>query len=320
MLTLCTMQTKARHMPETENAISRVRAFNRFYTRQLGLLEEGMLDSAFSLTEVRVLYELAHRDGVTASELARELGLDAGYLSRVLGKFETDRLITRTPCANDGRQTVLGLTSRGRKAFAPLNRASQEQIASMLAPLKPDGRDKLVRSMRAIQGILGGGAEAKVPYVLRDLHSGDIGWIVHRQGVLYAQEYGWDGTFEGLVAEIAGAFIKNFNPKMERCWIAEKDGEIVGSVFLVRHSDALAKLRLLYVEPSARGLGIGRRLVDECVHFARAKGYKSLTLWTNDVLVSARRIYEAAGFKLVKQERHRSFGKDLVGQNWDLAL
>jgi DNA-binding MarR family transcriptional regulator/GNAT superfamily N-acetyltransferase len=300
--------------------ISTVRAFNRFYTRQLGLLEEGMLKSAFSLTEVRVLYELAHREGVTAGELARELGLDAGYLSRVLGKFETGRLITRTPSACDGRQAVLALTSKGRKAFTPLNRASHAQIASMLAPLRPGDRDKLVRSMRTIEGLLGARAEPKVAYVLRDLRSGDVGWIVHRQGVLYAQEYGWDETFEGLVAEIAGAFVKNFNPKMERCWVAEREGEIVGSVFLVRASDALAKLRLLYVEPSVRGLGIGRRLVDECVRFARAKSYKTLTLWTNDVLVSARRIYEAAGFKLVSQERHRSFGKDLVGQNWNMAL
>jgi DNA-binding MarR family transcriptional regulator/GNAT superfamily N-acetyltransferase len=279
-----------------------------------------MLKSAFSLTEVRILYELAHRDAVTAGELARELGLDAGYLSRVLGKFETGRLITRAPSARDGRQTVLALTSKGRKAFTPLNRASHEQIASMLGPLWPGDRDKLVRSMRTIQSLLGGAAEPRVPYLLRDLQSGDIGWIVQRQGVLYAQEYGWDETFEGLVAEIAGAFVKNFNPKMERCWVAERDGDIVGSVFLVRNSDALAKLRLLYVEPSARGLGIGRRLVDECIRFARAKGYKTLTLWTNDVLVSARRIYEAAGFKLVDQERHRSFGKDLVGQNWNIAL
>jgi len=312
------MQTHGQNVSDAN--ISTVRAFNRFYTRQLGLLEEGMLKSAFSLTEVRVLYELAHREGVTAGELARDLGLDAGYLSRLLGRFETGRLITRTPSACDGRQTLLALTAKGHKAFTPLNRASHEQITSMLAPLRPGDRDKLIRAMRAIQGLLGGAAEPKVPYVLRDLQSGDVGWIVHRQGVLYAQEYGWDETFEGLLAEIAGAFVKNFNCKMERCWVAEREGEIVGSVFLVRHSDALAKLRLLYVEPSARGLGIGRRLVDECVRFARAKGYNTLTLWTNDVLVSARRIYEAAGFKLVNQERHRSFGKDLVGQNWSIAL
>jgi len=308
------------HVRKTDSHISSVRAFNRFYTRQLGLLDEGMLKTAFSLTEGRILYELAHRDGTTASDLARDLGIDNGYLSRVLAKFETGRLLSRTPSASDGRQVVLQLTGKGRKAFAPLDRASQEQTGAMLAPLKPSDRGELVRSMRIIQKHLGGAAEPTVPYVLRDLQSGDIGWIVHRQGILYAQEYGWDETFEGLVAEIAGAFLKNANPKMERCWIAEREGEIVGSVFLVCHSDALAKLRLLYVEPSARGCGIGRRLVDECIRFARGKGYNTLTLWTNDVLVSARRIYEAAGFKLVRQERHHSFGKDLVGQHWDLAL
>jgi DNA-binding MarR family transcriptional regulator/GNAT superfamily N-acetyltransferase len=310
----------SKQMPAGAAEISAVRAFNRFYTGQLGLLDEGLLQSDFSLTEVRVLYELAHRDGATASDLGRDLGLDAGYLSRLLTKFETRRLITRTPSESDGRQTVLALTRMGRKAFAPLNQASHDQVAAMLAPLQPSDRDKLVGSMRIIQGVLGGAPAPKVPCVLRGLHSGDIGWIVHRQGILYAQEYGWDETFEALVAEIAGTFVKTCIPKKERCWVAEREGQIVGSVFLVRDSDALAKLRLLYVEPSARGLGIGRRLVDECILFARAKGYNTLTLWTNDVLVSARRIYEAAGFKLVRKERHHSFGKELVGQNWDLAL
>jgi DNA-binding MarR family transcriptional regulator/GNAT superfamily N-acetyltransferase len=300
--------------------VSTVRAFNRFYTRQLGLLEEDLLESDFSLTEGRILYELAHRDGVTASDLVRDLGLDAGYLSRVLAKFEASRLITRTASASDGRQSVLALTRIGRKAFAPLNQASQDQVATTLASLQPGDRDKLVRCMQIVQGLLGGRPAPKVPYVVRGLHSGDIGWIVHRQGILYAQEYGWDETFEALVAEIAGAFVKTLDPRKERCWIAEREGEIVGSVFLVRDTDARAKLRLLYVEPSARGLGIGRRLVDECILFARARGYNTLTLWTNDVLVSARRIYEAAGFTLAKEERHHSFGKDLVGQNWDLAL
>ena len=307
-------------MSKADANITAVRAFNRFYTRQLGLLEEGMLKSAFSLTEARVLYELAHRKLTTAGELANDLGLDAGYLSRVLANFERRRFISRTRCASDRRQTVLALTGKGRKAFAPLNRASQAQIAGMLAPLRLADRGELVRSMRIVERLLRGAAEVKVAYVLRGLQSGDIGWIVRRQGMLYAQEYGWDETFEGLVAEIAGAFVKAADAKMERCWIAEREGEIVGSVFVVRGSDAIAKLRLLYVEPSARGLGIGRHLVEECIRFARAKGYKTLTLWTNDVLVSARRIYEAAGFKLVKEERHHSFGKDLVGQHWDLAL
>jgi DNA-binding MarR family transcriptional regulator/GNAT superfamily N-acetyltransferase len=307
-------------LPNHDAQIATVRAFNRFYTRHLGLLAEGLLKSAFSLTEVRVLYELAHRDRVSASDLADELDLDPGYLSRVLAKFAAKRLITRTPSERDGRQSVLALTRMGRKAFAPLNEASQAQITSMLAPLPPSDRERLVRSMQAIERLLGGAPEPKVPYVLRGLRCGDLGWIVHRQGLLYAQEYGWDETFEALVAEIAGAFGKTFDPKKEQCWIAEREGEIAGSVFLVRATDKIAKLRLLYVEPAARGLGIGRRLVEECIGFARTKGYRTLTLWTNDVLVSARRIYEAAGFKLVKEERHHSFGKHLVGQNWDLAL
>jgi DNA-binding MarR family transcriptional regulator/GNAT superfamily N-acetyltransferase len=311
---------KPRPAPAKQDHVARVRAFNRFYTRQLGLLDEAVYDSAFSLTEARVLYELANRDGVTASELARELGLDAGYLSRVLAKFEAGRLITRTPSAHDGRQAVLALTAKGRKAFAPLDRTSQDEIAAMLAPLGPAGRERLVGAMRTIETLLGGAPEPAVPYVLRGLQSGDIGWIIRRQGMLYAQEYGWDETFEGLVAEIAAQFVKTCDPRTERCWVAEREGEIVGSVFLVRQSEDIAKLRLLYVEPSARGLGIGRRLVAECIAFARAREYSTLTLWTNDILVSARRIYQAAGFKLTREERHRSFGKDLVGQNWDLAL
>jgi DNA-binding MarR family transcriptional regulator/GNAT superfamily N-acetyltransferase len=307
-------------MPVPDDQICAVRGFNRFYTRQLGLLEEGLHKSAFSLTEARVLYELAHREAATASDLAHDLAIDAGYLSRMLAKFETRRLITRTRSQRDGRQTVVGLTPAGRKAFAPLNQASHDQIGAMLRPLRPPDRSRLVGSMRTIADLLAGAPQRGLPYVLRDLHSGDIGWIVHRQGILYAEEYGWDQTFEALVAEIAAAFVKTYDPKKERCWIAEREREIVGSVFLVRDSDAVAKLRLLYVEPPARGLGIGRRLVEECMVFARARGYRTLTLWTNDVLVSARRIYQAVGFKLIKVERHHSFGKDLVGQNWELTL
>jgi DNA-binding MarR family transcriptional regulator/GNAT superfamily N-acetyltransferase len=310
----------AKPVSAKDDPIAGVRAFNRFYTRQLGLLDEALYESAFSLTESRVLYELANREGAAASDLARDLGLDAGYLSRVLAKFEAGGHLTRTPSASDARQAVLALTRAGRKAFAPLNRASQAQIAAMLEPLRPADRDRLVQSMRTIETLLGGAAEPTVPYVLRGLQTGDIGWIIRRQGMLYAQEYGWDETFEALVAEIAAAFVRTCNPKKERAWVAEREGEIVGSVFLVRQSDAIAKLRLLYVEPSARGLGIGRRLVEECIGFARAKGYRTLTLWTNDMLVAARRIYQAAGFELTKEERHHSFGKDLVGQNWDLAL
>ncbi|WP_207481227.1 bifunctional helix-turn-helix transcriptional regulator/GNAT family N-acetyltransferase [Arenibaculum pallidiluteum] len=305
---------------DLEAAIAAVRRFSRFYTRQIGLLDEGLLKSEFSLTECRVLYELAHRAGPSAAELGRDLGLDAGYLSRILRKFEARGLVTRAPSEADGRQSVLALTEAGGEAFAPLDRASHDEVAVMLGGLGPEQRALLVRSMAAIERLLGQGGEPRVPYVLRPLQVGDIGWITHRQGLLYAREYGWDGTYEALVAEIASGFVKNFDPRHESSWIAEREGEVVGSVFLVRQSEEVARLRLLYVEPEARGLGIGRRLVEECIRFARAKGYRTLTLWTNDVLVAARRIYETAGFVLTKEERHHSFGKDLVGQHWDLAL
>jgi len=306
--------------PASSDQVAAIRAFNRFYTRQIGLLAEGLLNSRFSLTEVRVLYELAHREGLTATDLGRDLGLDAGYISRILKRFEVQGFVDRNPSPTDARQSVLALTAAGQEAFQPLNRASHDQITALLAALSKSQREELVRAMGAIQRLLGGNPEPKAPYILRPYEAGDIGWITHRQGLIYAQEYGWDETFEALVAEIAAAFVKNHDPKHERCWIAEREGEIVGSVFVVKQSDEIAKLRLLYVEPSARGLGIGQRLVNECIRFARAKGYKVLTLWTNDVLTSARRIYQAAGFRLVAEERHHSFGKDLVGQNWDLDL
>ena len=308
------------HHHAGKERIDAVRAFNRFYTRQIGLLDEGLLKSAFSLTEARVLYELANRDGLTATDLGRDLGLDAGYLSRLLKKFEERGLVERAATEADARRSSIVLTPAGRQAFAPLNQDSHDQVAALLDRLPAVEQDLLVKAMQTVQRVLGEGAEPKAPYILRPLQVGDIGWIVRRQGMLYAQDYGWDGTYEALVAEILGAFIKSFDPKWERSWIAEREGEIVGSVFLVRKSDEVAKLRLLYVEPSARGLGIGKRLVDECIGFARAKGYKTLTLWTNDILVSARRIYEAAGFKLAEEECHHSFGKDLVGQNWNLEL
>ncbi|MER8395675.1 bifunctional helix-turn-helix transcriptional regulator/GNAT family N-acetyltransferase [Mesorhizobium sp. M0045] len=307
------------HHPGKER-IDAVRAFNRFYTRQIGLLDEGLLKSTFSLTEARVLYELAHRDGLTATDLGRDLGLDAGYLSRLLKKFEERDLVERATIEADARRSSIALTKAGRQAFAPLNQGSHEQVAALLERLSAAEQDRLVRAMQTVQRLLGGSAEPKIPYMLRSLQVGDIGWIIHRQGLLYAQEYGWDETYEALVAEILGAFVKSFDPKWERSWIAEREGEVVGSVFVMHQSDEVAKLRLLYVEPSARGLGIGRRLVEECIGFARTKGYRTLTLWTNDVLTSARRIYEAAGFKLTDEERHHSFGKDLVGQNWNLEL
>lgn len=305
--------------PPADSQVEQVRRFNRFYTRHIGLLNEGLLDSEYSLTEVRILYELAHRGPVTAAALGQELGLDPGYLSRILKNFDGRNLLHKSRSEGDRRQVFLSLTDAGRAAFEPLNQASADQIGAMLSNLSSIEQERLVLAMSIVERLIGV-SPPEVPYTLRPHRVGDIGWIAHRQGLLYAQEYGWDETFEALVAEIAAAFVRNFDPQRERCWIAERDGEIVGSVFLVRHSDEVAKLRLLYVEPSARGLGLGRRLVDECIAFAKTKGYQTLTLWTNDVLVAARGIYQATGFRLVKEEAHRSFGKDLVGQTWDLDL
>ncbi|TIR72046.1 MAG: MarR family transcriptional regulator [Mesorhizobium sp.] len=300
--------------------IDAVRAFNRFYTRQIGLLDEGLLKSPFSLTEARVLYELAHRDGLVASDLVRDLGLDPGYVSRLLKKFEERGLVERAATEADARRSSIALTPAGREAFAPLDQDSHDQVRALLDRLAPTDQERLVKAMRTVQDLLGDKPQPKVPYILRPLQVGDIGWITHRQGLIYAQDYGWDETYEALVAEILGEFVKNFVPQWESSWIAEREGEVVGSVFVMRKSPKVAKLRLLYVEPSARGLGIGRRLVDECIAFSRAKGYKTLTLWTNDILGSARRLVDAAGFKLAEEERHHSFGKDLVGQTWNLEL
>jgi DNA-binding MarR family transcriptional regulator/GNAT superfamily N-acetyltransferase len=297
-----------------------MRRFNRFYTKQIGVLHEGLLQSPFSLTEVRVLYELAHRDNVTASELATDLGLDAGYLSRMLRRFDYCGFLDKSPSPTDGRRTHLRLTPQGRDAFAPLDQRSHNEAAAMLSTFSAAEQNRLLEAMRTIEELLGPQTAGREPYLLRPHQPGDMGWIIHRHGVLYAQEYGWDEQFEALVAEIAAKFIQHFDPKRERCWIAEKDGEIVGSVFLVKQSDEVAKLRLLLVEPAARGLGIGSRLVGECIRFARQVGYKTITLWTNDVLHAARHIYEQAGFHLVDEEPHHSFGHDLVGQTWDLAL
>ena len=305
---------------KAEQRVSAVRRFNRFYTRKIGLLQQGYLSSPFSLAEVRVLYELAHQDKLTASGLGRELGLDPGYLSRFLQGFAKRGLIARTRSKTDGRQSLLALTRRGQEAFAPLQARSRDEIGAMLAGLSAADRDRIVEAMHTIEGLLGARPEPKAPYMLRPHRPGDMGWVIHRHGVLYAQEYGFDERFEALVAEIVARFVQRYDPKRERCWIAEKDGEIVGSVFLVAHSKTVAQLRLLLVEPRARGLGIGARLVAECVRFARQAGYRKVTLWTNSVLVAARRIYEAAGFRLVHREPHESFGHDLVGEIWELRL
>jgi DNA-binding MarR family transcriptional regulator/GNAT superfamily N-acetyltransferase len=290
-----------------------VRQFNRFYTRRIGVLQEYLLASAFSLTEARILYELAHRSALTTSTLCRDLDLNSGYLSRVIAAFEKKGLVTKSASPEDARAVQLQLTSGGRAAFNKLEAASREEVAGMLGGLPESSQQQLVDAMKQIQGLLG---EGESGYVLRDPQPGDMGWVVHRHGALYAQEYGWNMEFEALVAGIVAKYSQDFDRACDRCWIAERDGKVVGSVFVVRHDEQTAKLRLLYVEPSARGLGIGRRLVEECMRFARLVGYKRMVLWTNSVLTDARRIYERAGFELVEEEKHHSFGKDLVGQTW----
>jgi DNA-binding MarR family transcriptional regulator/GNAT superfamily N-acetyltransferase len=300
--------------------IEAVRRFNRLYTRQIGVLNEGLLNSSFSLTEVRVLYELANGDSSTATELGNKLGLDAGYLSRILRGFQDNSLIERTPAEADARQMVLSLTDKGHREFKPLDKASDAEVAAMLTKMSGEEQRQLLGAMQRIERLLQLEPPANGPFVLRPHQPGDMGWVVHRHGVLYAQEYGWDERFEALVAEIAAEFIQNFDPKRERCWIAERDAEIVGSVFLVKKDDEIAKLRLLLVEPKSRGLGIGKRLVDECIRFAKHVGYQKITLWTQSNLTAARRIYEESGFQLVSQQKHKSFGKELVAETWDKSL
>jgi DNA-binding MarR family transcriptional regulator/N-acetylglutamate synthase-like GNAT family acetyltransferase len=297
-----------------------VRRFNRFYTRQIGLLQEGLSGSAFPLTEARVLYELAHRERPTATELGKDLGLDPGYLSRILRGFERRGLVQKTRSKADGRQSHLTLTARGHKAFAPLNTRSHEDVAVILGGLAPAQQEKIVAAMQTIEMLLGGRADTGAPYLLRHHQPGDMGHVIRLHGELYAKEYGWDETFEALVAQIAARFIERYDAKRERCWIAEVDGEVVGSVFLVKRAPTVGQLRLMIVDPKARGLGIGARLVSECLRFARQAGYRKVTLWTNSVLVAARHIYAKAGFKLVHKERHKSFGHDLVGETWELSL
>jgi DNA-binding MarR family transcriptional regulator/GNAT superfamily N-acetyltransferase len=301
--------------------IAAIRRFNRFYTRQIGLLDEGLLSSPLSLTEARVLYEMAHRKQATASELCGALGLDAGYLSRILSGFGKKRLIEKKQSPADARQTLLALTKKGRQVFEPLNARSDEQVREILSKLSPAKQNDLLHSMQTVESMLGPGAESTKAYVLRQHRPGDMGWVVWRHGVLYSQEYRYDERFEALVAEIVAEFVAKLDSAHERCWIAERDGENVGSVFLVKKSASVAKLRLLLVEPSARGLGIGKRLVAECVRFTRQVGYKKIQLWTQSELAAARRIYQDAGFKLVREEKHSSWNrKDLVAETWELKL
>lgn len=302
------------------STVAAVRAFNRFYTQKIGVLDEGLLHSAYSLPEARVLWELAQRRQTTATELGRDLGIDAGYLSRMLASLEKRRLVTRRAARDDKRHRLLGLSARGRRVFHELDVRSADEIERLLRRLDGDGRRALVTSMRTIESLLGGGPAEAAPYVVRGPRPGDLGWIVHRHGALYAEEYGWDARFEALVAGIVARFVERYDRARERCFVAERDGAVVGSVLCVAQSRTVAKLRLLYVEPAARGQGIGARLVDECVRFARAAGYKRIELWTNDVLTAARRIYERAGFRLVAEEPYRGFGKRTVAQTFRLAL
>lgn len=307
-------------MPVTPSYVGAVRRFNRFYTPRIGLLGKGYLDSPFTLAEVRVLYELAHRNAPTASEIARALGLDPGYLSRMLLSFAKRGLVARKASEKDARQSQLSLTRKGREAFQQLEARSAAGVAKMMEHLSPEEQGRLTAAMGTIETLLGERAEPKTPYLLRSHQPGDMGWVIHRHGVLYAQEYGWDERFEALVAQIAAEFIQKFDSGRERCWIAERDGVIVGSVFLVKKSDRVAKLRLLLVEPSARGLGIGGRLVGECIRFARQAGYRKITLWTQSTLDAARHIYRKAGFRVVNREKHQSFGHELTGETWELTL
>jgi DNA-binding MarR family transcriptional regulator/GNAT superfamily N-acetyltransferase len=305
---------------EIEPRIAAVRRFNRFYTQRIGVLQEGWLKSPFSLAEARVLYELTQRDKPTASELAKDLGMDAGYLSRILRGFEAGELIVKATSDRDGRQSLLSITERGRQRFAPLETRTNDDVAAMLGSLPAPAQTRLLESMRTIETVLDGDPGRTAPYILRPPRAGDMGWIVSRHGALYGKDYGWDERLEALTAEIVAAFVRNYDAKRERCWIAERNGENVGSVLLVKDSEQVARLRLLLVEPQARGLGIGARLVQECVQFARTAGYRKITLWTHSVLTAARRIYEQAGFELVETWKHNDFGKELLGENWDLQL
>jgi DNA-binding MarR family transcriptional regulator/GNAT superfamily N-acetyltransferase len=304
--------------------VAEVRRFNRFYTRQLGVLRKTYLDSPYSLGEARVLYEIANGGAPTASDIGRALDLDAGYLSRTLRNFEKRGLIERKASASDARQSHLALSACGRKSFAPLERRSQRDTAAMLAGLKPADEARLIAAMNTIEELLGGtapnGSASERRYTLRAPKSGDFGWIVKRHAELYGQEYGWIAPFEGVCAQIVADFVNKFDRKRERCWIAEMNGENVGSIMLAKETDSVARIRLLLVDPKARGLGLGARLTDESIRFARRAGYKKMTLWTHSVLTAARHIYQKAGFKLMRTERHRSWGRPVVSEHWDLEL
>lgn len=312
----------AEAVPEIRDSVAAFRRFNRFYTHVLGLFGEQLVKSGFSLTEGRILFELSTRGESGAKEIGDQLGLDAGYLSRILRRFDEEGLIARTTSPADARNTILRLTKKGKAAFAELDRRWSEHAMQVLDPLSPGAREALIRSMHTIESTLSKDSATRAPFILRPNRPGDMGWVISRNGAIYAQEYGWDGTYEALVARICADFIDHFDAHRERCWIAEREGERLGCIFLVKHpeQDDTAKLRLLLVEPSARGLGLGKALVTECVQFARTSGYKRMTLWTQSILKAAHHLYEQAGFQLATEEPHHSFGVDLVGQTWNLDL
>lgn len=308
--------------PRVEPArIAAVRAFTRAYTAVLDLLDEGLLHTPFSVTEARIIFELAQQEATEVAELRRLLRIDAGYMSRITARLEADGLVTRRPSPVDGRRQVLRLTDAGRAAFATLDARSTEQVAGLLAALPDAEQQRVVAAMEVVRIALGDRPpDGPRPVLLRPPGPGDYGWVVARHGALYAQEYGWNADFEALVARIVADYVEHRDPAREAAWIAEVDGEPAGCVFCVAKHETTAQLRILLVEPWARGRGIGARLVDQCLRFATGAGYRSIMLWTNDVLVSARRIYEAAGFTLVEEEPHHSFGRDLVGQFWTRDL
>ncbi|MEZ2346515.1 GNAT family N-acetyltransferase [Terriglobus sp. RCC_193] len=301
--------------------VDQVRSFNRFYTREIGLLAEHLSGSEFTLAEARVLYELAQTQEQTAADIVRGLGMDKAHISRIVARFQNGGLVKSRISPEHGKHKLISLTAAGKKVFRRLNDRTEEQIATLVAPIATEQRQRLAKGMRDVQRVLKAEATSPKDVKFRALKVGDLGWIAHRQAVLYQKEYGWDWTYEGLVSRILGDFVLHFDPTREDAWIAELHGEMVGSIFLMKSDDAeMAKLRLLFVESSARGLGVGSRLVKKCIERARALGYRKLTLWTNDILVSARKIYQAAGFTLIEESQHHSFGKDLVGQTWMLNL
>lgn len=305
-----------------DEKVNAIRHFNRFMTRQIGALREGLLHSTFSLTESRILFEIANSEHPTASNLTHDLGLDAGYVSRILARFEEKGLVQKERSPKDARQRILKLTPEGEKEFSKLNERSTNEITELLEDLSEGEQQQLVNAMKTVEGLIRKQESLKFsgPYFLRQHEPGDMGWVVHKHGLLYSQEYGWDESFEALVSQIATDFIKQYNPKRERSWIAEMNGEIVGSIFVVEGSEDTAKIRLLIVDPKARGLGLGSQLVEECIQFSKRVGYKKLVLWTNSILKEARHIYQKKGFKLVNEEKHHSFGHDLIGETWELPL